>query len=231
MSALTAAHAQEAQSQTPEAAQLSDATRLVEAFRADPATAIPDELFARARGIAVLPGVIRGGFVIGGRRGRGVLSVRLPDGGWSMPAFVTLTGGSIGWQFGAESADIVLVFANDNAVRNIARGKFTLAGDATAVAGPVGRRATSAVTFRAEVYSYLRSRGLFAGAALEGARLALDEDAADRFYASGGDALEAPVGSAPAPVTAFIEALGVGPEARPEPASEEGDVRTFPLGP
>ena len=107
---------------------------------------IPLDLLQRARGIAVIPSVIRGGFLIGGRRGRGVLAVRGLSGEWSNPAFVTLTGGSIGGQFGVESADVVLIFANDRSINNIASGKFTLGGDATAIAGPLGRSSTKAVT-------------------------------------------------------------------------------------
>ena len=90
-----------------------------------------------------------------------------------------MTGGSFGAQFGAESADVVLVFANDRAVRNIASGKFTLGGDATAIAGPLGRRTQTAVTGRAEVYVYMHSRGLFAGAAFEGTRLDIDQEASN----------------------------------------------------
>jgi hypothetical protein len=115
-------------------------TAVLAAFTADDEQAIPAELLARAQGIAVIPHLIRGGFILGGRRGRGVLSVRTANGQWSNPALITLTGGSIGWQFGAESADVVLVFGNDRSNRHISHGKFTLGGDATAVAGPLGRR-------------------------------------------------------------------------------------------
>lgn len=173
-----------AQAQSDDDRKLGDATELVQAFTANDDDAIPAELLERARGIAVIPDVFRGGFILGARRGRGVLVVRSDNNEWSNPSFITLTGGSVGWQIGAESADIVLVFANDNAVKNISSGKFTLGGDASAVAGPVGRRATAAVTFKAEVYGYVRSRGLFAGASFEGTRLNLDHDANASFYAA-----------------------------------------------
>jgi lipid-binding SYLF domain-containing protein len=149
-----------------------DAAKVVELFTTDEQHGIPADILQRARGIAVIPKLIRGGLVFGGRRGRGVLAIRSPNGEWSNPAFVTLTGGSFGAQFGAESADVVLVFANDRSVRNIASGKFTLGGDATAIAGPLGRRTQAAVTGKAEVYVYMHSRGLFAGAAFEGTRAA-----------------------------------------------------------
>ena len=137
-----------------------DAAKVLELFTTDEEHGIPTDILQRARGIAVIPNLIRGGFFFGGRRGRGVIAIRSPNGEWSNPAFVTLTGGSFGAQFGAESADVVLVFANDRAVRNMAQGKFTLGGDATAVAGPMGRRTQAAVTGRAEVYVYMHSRGL-----------------------------------------------------------------------
>ena len=105
-----------------------DAAKVLELFTTDEQHGIPADILQRARGIAVIPNLIRGGFVFGGRRGRGVLAIRSPNGEWSNPAFVTLTGGSFGAQFGAESADVVLVFANDRSVRNIASGKFTLGG-------------------------------------------------------------------------------------------------------
>jgi lipid-binding SYLF domain-containing protein len=161
----------------------------------------------RARGIVVIPTLVRGGFFIGGRRGRGVLTVRAPSGEWSNPAFVTLTGGSIGWQFGAEAADVVLVFGNDRSVRNIASGRFTLGGDAAAVAGPLGRRTTAAVTGRAEVYIYTHGRGLFAGAAFEGARLDVDEDGNAVFYGDGRAALGPQTGAAPASAQQFLATL------------------------
>lgn len=165
-------------------AKLAAAAAVLQEFQASEAKAIPARLLQRAYGIAVLPDVFRGGFIFAARRGRGVLVVRSPDGHWSNPAFVTLTGGSVGWQIGAESADVVLVFANKAAVRHIASGKFTLGGDASAVAGPLGRHATAAVTFRAQVYSYVRSQGLFAGASFEGARLAIDHEADRAYYAA-----------------------------------------------
>src|SRR5690606_9947967 len=156
---------------------------LADLTAADPRR-LPSDRLRRAPGSAVIPGVIRGRFLLGARRGRGVLTVRTADGRCANPAFVTLTGGSIGGQIGIESADVVLVFANERAVRNIEAGKFTLGGDVTTVAGPVGRHTTAALTGRAEVYAYIKSRGLFAGAAFEGARLDVDEQGTARYYAA-----------------------------------------------
>jgi lipid-binding SYLF domain-containing protein len=221
--------------------QLIEAAEVIREFTADDANAIPAELLQRARGIAVVPDLFRGGFILGARRGRGVLAVRTADGSWSNPAFVTVTGGSIGWQIGAESTDLVLIFANDNAVKNIETGKFTLGGDATAVAGPLGRHATANVTFRAEVYGYLSSRGLYAGAAFQGARLDIDEELAQRFYGQGSRAvpLAAQSFETPTSARAFLDTLAqVAPVTR-QPglpaASNSGDTAagdesvTFPL--
>jgi lipid-binding SYLF domain-containing protein len=185
-----------------------DAAKVLELFTIDEDHGIPADILQRARGIAVIPNLIRAGFLFGGRRGRGVLAIRSPNGEWSNPAFVTLTGGSFGAQFGAESADVVLVFANDRAVRNIASGKFTLGGDATAIAGPLGRRSQAAVTGRAEVYVYIHSRGLFAGAAFEGTRLDVDQEASNAFYRNtSGVPLGAQTVETPAAALPFLDAL------------------------
>jgi lipid-binding SYLF domain-containing protein len=232
-----------AQAQRNDDAKFTDAAKVLEILTTDEANSIPTEILQRARGIAVIPNVIRGGFVFGGRRGRGVLSIRAPNGDWSNPAFVTITGGSFGAQFGVESADLVLVFANDRAVRNIASGKFTLGGDAAAVAGPLGRRSTAAVTGRAEVYVYMHSRGLFAGAAFEGARLDVDEQGSSSFYRNTSSVpLGAQTAETPSAALPFLDALrtaAVAPPAAPgaaqrapaapstEPPAEE--AQTFPL--
>ena len=232
--------------QAPAQAQRGDNERFVEAakvlelFTTDEEHGIPTDILQRARGIAVIPNLIRGGFVFGGRRGRGVIAIRSPNGEWSNPAFLTLTGGSFGAQFGMESADVVLVFANDRSVRNIASGKFTLGGDATAIAGPLGRRSQSAVTGRAEVYVYMHSRGLFAGAAFEGTRLDVDQEASSAFYRNtGGVPLGAQTFETPAAALPFLDALrtaavlagtpsSVSPNGNPaSPAGEE--AVTFPL--
>jgi lipid-binding SYLF domain-containing protein len=228
----------------PAAAQRGDDARFVEAakvlelFTTDEQNGIPAEILQRARGIAVIPNVIRGGFIFGGRRGRGVIAIRSPNGDWSNPAFITLTGGSVGAQFGAESADVVLVFANDRSVRNIASGKFTLGGDATAVAGPLGRRTQAAVTGRAEVYVYMHSKGLFAGAAFEGTRLDVDQDASAAFYRNtSGVPLGAQTYATPAAALPFLDSLRSaailplqpGSSANSTNAPTADEAVTFPL--
>ena len=225
-----------------DAERFVDSAKVLELFTTDEEHGIPTDILQRARGIAVIPNLIRGGFLFGGRRGRGVLAIRSPNGEWSNPAFVTLTGGSFGAQFGAESADLVLVFANDRAVRNIASGKFTLGGDATAIAGPLGRRTQTAVTGRAEVYVYMHSRGLFAGAAFEGTRLDVDQEASAAFYNNtSGVPLGAQTAETPAAALPFLDALrtaavlpgepsAVAPGATTPSAPPSGDEAvTFPL--
>lgn len=216
--------------------QLADATELVTAFTDGGPDSIPQELIERAQGIAVIPRVFRGGFILGARRGRGVLSIRRADGSWSNPTFVTLTGGSIGWQIGAESTDVILIFANENAIKNISTGKFTLGGEASAVAGPLRRQASSTMTFRAEVYGYLRSRGLYAGAAFQGARLNIDEELGAIVYGTGSTAQ--PLGeqspASPPVFRPFLHALetasaaGIRTQSNPTGGRPTG-AETFPL--
>jgi lipid-binding SYLF domain-containing protein len=139
---------------------------------------IPTALLHNAQGVLILPNVVKAGLVIGGRHGRGVLLVRCKDGGWSNPIFVTLTGGSFGWQGGIQSADLVLVFKTWRGVERLLQGKnkLTLGGDASIAAGPVGRQSSAATDalLRAEIFSYSRTRGLFLGLSLEGDTLCVD---------------------------------------------------------
>jgi len=177
-------------SQTAEEARLASAGAVLNAFTSDPETAIPPLLLEQAEGLAIIPSVVRAGFIFGGRRGKGVVLIRTENGEWSNPSFITLTGGSFGAQIGMESVDVILVFGAERSVRDIAEGKFTVGGDASATAGPVGRNSTATrdMTFTAELYTYVRSRGLFAGATIEGAKLAMDDDANRSLYPQGGEA-------------------------------------------
>lgn len=153
-----------------------------------PAQAIPQRLLADAEGIAIIPNVIKGGFVIGARHGRGTLLVRDENRGWHAPVFVTLTGGSVGWQAGVQSTDVILVFKTRKSIEGIFANKFTLGVDAAAAAGPVGRQAAAATDaqLKAEIFSYARSRGLFLGASLDGSMLRVDGMANAAYYRSAG---------------------------------------------
>lgn len=149
-----------------------------------PERTIPRKMLSDAYAIAVIPDVVKAGLVVGGRHGRGMISIRLPDGTWSAPSFISLTGGSFGFQAGVQATDVVLVFRSARGVDSIVNGKFTLGADAAVAAGPVGRTAQASTDgqLKAEIYSYSRSRGLFAGIALDGAVLSIDHRANARAY-------------------------------------------------
>lgn len=145
---------------------------------------VPASLVDGARCIAVIPSVIKGAFGFGGRRGRGVLSCRQADGGFGPPAFVTVGGASFGLQIGGSSTDLVLFFMTDRGARALLRTEFTLGGDASVAAGPVGRsaQASTDLSLKAEIYSYAKARGLFAGISVEGAHLGVDDKSNERYY-------------------------------------------------
>ncbi len=166
----------------------TNAVRVLDEIRRMPEDSIPDKLLDEAKAIVVVPDSLKAGLVVGGRRGHGLMSVKNPDGTWSQPVFVKLTGGSIGFQAGVQSSDIVLVFRNDRNLDNIVNGKFTLGADAGVAAGPVGRNAVAATDgqLKAEIWSWSRARGLFAGVALDGAVLQIDDDANTAVYGSAG---------------------------------------------
>ena len=147
---------------------------------------IPHDLIAQYEGIVIVPGLLNAGFGIGAKRGKGIALVKLPDGKWSDPVFVTMTGGSIGLQIGVQSTDLVLVFRHKGVLAKVKNGDFTIGGDISAAAGPVGRssQATTDYKLEAEVYSYSRSRGLFAGISIHGSNLAIDKDANHSFYSN-----------------------------------------------
>jgi lipid-binding SYLF domain-containing protein len=170
--------------QDREVAAVEEATVVFQEITEVPEKTIPEFLMQDAQAIAIIPRVIKVGFVVGGEYGRGVLCLRQQDGGWTNPIFVTLSGGSIGWQVGAQSSDIVLVFKTPASVEGILQGKFTIGVDAAAAAGPVGRRARASTDMEltAEIFSYSRSRGFFAGLSLDGAVLQIDRAANEAFY-------------------------------------------------
>ena len=164
-----------------------NALRVLNEIQAIPESAIPDILFDEAKAIVVVPDTLKIGLVIGGRRGPGVVSVKAPDGTWSNPAFVTLTGGSIGFQAGVQSSDVVLGFTSQRGLDSIVNGKITLGADASIAAGPIGRSTGMATDGRlkAEIWSWSRARGLFAGVALDGAVLSIDDAANQAVYGQG----------------------------------------------
>ena len=198
---------------TKEEKRVSDATDVLDQLLRIPEKSIPPSLLARAYAVAVVPNVIKAGFIFGARRGKGIIVVRQDDETWSNPAFVTLTGGSVGWQAGVESSDIILVFKTRKGVTNISNGKLTLGAEASVSAGPVGRTASVAtdVQFKAEVMSYSRSRGLFAGVALDGSGVTMDRKANTAFYGtsemSPDDIFESSPNIAPDIANSFVQLL------------------------
>jgi lipid-binding SYLF domain-containing protein len=170
--------------QAKEIGRIAEATVAFRDIMAIPDKTVPEYLLRDAAGIAIIPGVVKVGFIVGGEYGRGVLLLRNKNGSWSNPIFITLSGGSIGWQLGAQSADFVLVFKTDRSVESVLTDKLTLGVDVAAAAGPLGRRAQAStdMQLKAEIYSYSRSRGFFAGLSLDGALIQIDDEANAAFY-------------------------------------------------
>jgi lipid-binding SYLF domain-containing protein len=164
-----------------------DAVRVVKQIQGIPESSIPDRLLDDAKGIVVVPDTIKAGFMLGGRHGLGVMAMKNPDGTWSNPVFVKLSGASFGLQAGVQSADVILVFRSERGLDSIVNGKFTLGADASVAAGPVGRNAAAATDggLKAEIWSWSRARGLFAGVALDGAVLSIDNGANRSAYGAG----------------------------------------------
>ncbi len=173
-----------AQSKSEEAERITNATVVLDEIMAARDKAIPTSILSKAEAIVVFPSTIKGAFIVGAQRGRGIISVRDAKGGWSSPAFLTITGGSVGLQIGGQELDIVLVVQNRRGIENLLSNQFEIGGEASAAAGPVGRdtSASTDIQMRAEMLSYSRSRGLFAGVSLRGASIRPDQDANERFY-------------------------------------------------
>jgi lipid-binding SYLF domain-containing protein len=173
------ARAQAAEDETVQAA-----SQVLKEVMAIPLKGIPAALMKDAQGVAIVPGLVKGGFIVGVEHGKGVVVVRDKAGAWQSPNFITITGGGIGWQAGLQATDVILVFRTRSSVEGLMRGKFTVGADASVAAGPVGRQASAAtdITFKSEIYSYSRSRGLFAGVALDGAAMQIDNRANAAFY-------------------------------------------------
>ena len=170
--------------QRAEARKVDAAADVFQALTSIPDRQVPRQLMRTIYGLGIFPDVQKASFVIGGQRGRGILMTRGGDGAWSLPLFLTLTGASIGWQAGIQSSDIVLFFRTRQSVESILRGRYTLGVAASLAAGSLGREA-AAVTdadMKAEIYSYARSRGIFAGVSIQGVSLEVDLDSSSAYY-------------------------------------------------
>jgi lipid-binding SYLF domain-containing protein len=166
-----------------EASRIRESITVLNEVMSTSDTSIPTSITSKAEGIAIFPGTLKAGFIFGGMRGRGILSARNED-GWSVPTFMTLTGGSIGLQIGGQATDLVLVIMNRRGLEQFVRNQFKFGADASAAAGPVGRdaQANTDLQLRAEILSYSRARGLFAGVSINGSTVRADQDANERFY-------------------------------------------------
>jgi lipid-binding SYLF domain-containing protein len=245
--------------QAREEGKLLLASQVLEELRNSRDGGIPDRLLERAYGIAVIPDMTKIAFFAGGRRGNGVLVYRGKDGRFTNPIFITMTGGSFGWQWGVQSTDIVLVFTTPKGIEGITGGKVTLGADASVAAGPVGRNASAStdMSFKAEVYSYSRSRGVFAGLAVDGTVISIDDDENEAFYRKHGvTASDIATGAvttnddtarrfltavttsthgtqtasaAPPPTASASPAPQPASPAQPSPLSSSGGAQSFPM--
>jgi lipid-binding SYLF domain-containing protein/osmotically-inducible protein OsmY len=195
-----------------EAERALSAANVVREMVATPETSIPDALLERAQAIAVVPTVVKAALGVGGSFGKGLVARRTGH-GWGAPAFIDLSGGSFGFQIGVESIDLVLVFTKEDGLKGLLEDKLQLGAEAGVAAGPLGRTAAAGtnVTFDSPIYSYSRSKGLFAGIALKGSVMTIDDSANHKVYGkevSGKDILLRGAVPVPPVVRPFVEALG-----------------------
>ena len=164
-------------------ARLQAAGTVMNEIMAAPDKGIPDEVLNDAKCIAVVPNMAKGAFIVGGEHGRGVVTCRTGH-GWSAPAFISIGGGNFGFQAGGQAVDLVVLFMNDKGVQGLLSSKFELSGEASAAAGPVGRHASAGTDWKmnTEALSYSRTKGLFAGVAVDGAKIQQDNDSTVAMY-------------------------------------------------
>jgi lipid-binding SYLF domain-containing protein len=164
-------------------ARLQSAATVMHEIMAAPDKGIPEEVFNGAKCIAVVPDMAKGAFIVGGEHGRGVVTCRTAH-GWSAPAFISIGGGNFGFQAGGQAVDLVVLFMNDKGVQGLLSSKFELSGEASATAGPVGRHASAGTDWKmsTEALSYSRTKGLFAGVAVDGAKIQQDNDSTVAMY-------------------------------------------------
>lgn len=170
--------------------RLSRATEVFNEIMRTPDKGIPEDLLDKAECVAIVPGMKKGGLGIGGRYGKGVVMCRRPDRSWSAPSFLTVEGGSIGLQIGFQQIDLVMVIMNREGMEKLVGDKFTVGADASAAAGPVGRQASAETNVRldAQILTYSRAKGLFAGVTVNGAVVKQDKDDNRDFYGKEMDA-------------------------------------------
>ncbi len=190
--------------------RLDNAANVLREVMAAPDKGIPNEVLEHAKCIAVVPHMIKGGFVFGAEGGRGVATCRTAS-GWSAPSFFAITGGSWGLQIGVEGVDLVMIIQSDKGMQHLLSSKFQIGGDASAAAGPVGRHASAETDWKmnAEILTYSRAKGIFAGLTLNGASVRTDDDAMKAVYGADVTSHEVLAGKVPAPASAhaFLAAI------------------------
>jgi SH3 domain-containing YSC84-like protein 1 len=186
--------------------RLQDAAKVLNEITQAPDKGIPDEVLHSAKCVAVLPSMIKGGFIFGGKHGRGVATCRLPNGDWSAPAFFTITGGSWGAQIGVEDVQLIIMAMNEEGARHMLEDKFQLGASASASAGPVGRHASAGTDWKLDTQflTYSRSKGLFAGVDLSGSWMQRDKESTVAFYGQDFSNTDLLTGQTPPPQDARV---------------------------
>src|SRR5216683_4272947 len=205
--------------------RLQSSVEVLHAVMATPDKGIPEEVLSNAKCILVVPDLIKGGFIFGGKHGRGVASCRTGH-GWSAPAFVSIGGGSWGLQIGVEGVDLVMLVMNEQGFQHLLSSKFALSGEGSVAAGPVGRHASAGTDWKmnTEVLTYSRSKGVFAGLTLEGAVVQQDNDSTRAIYGKNMRFRNILLGevAAPAPAAPFLRAVAeISHQARAQEAMEQ----------
>jgi lipid-binding SYLF domain-containing protein len=198
--------------------RLDSATSVMHEIIGMPDKGIPEEVLQHAKCVAVIPHMVKGGFVFGAEGGKGVATCRTAD-GWSAPAFITISGGSWGLQIGVEAVDVVMIFQNDKAMQRLLESNFQVGGDASAAAGPVGRHAEAGTDWKLdpEILTYSRAKGAFAGLTLTGASLRQDKDSRRAIYGRNVTTRSLLLGQVPVPAAAepfLAEVRGTKAEAK-----------------
>ncbi len=220
------------------AGRVESAATVLNEIMATPDKGIPSDILGSAKCVAVVPSLLKGGFIVGGAHGRGVATCRIPT-GWSAPAPLTTTGGSFGFQIGGQAVDVIMVVMNDRGMQALLSSKFKLGADISVAAGPVGRAAEGSTDWkmRAEVLTYSRARGLFAGLTLNGAVIKQDEDATRELYGRMVDFKTILTGAVPTPqaaesfIAAVRQAVGTDKAPAPAPRSATSSTPAAPVNP
>lgn len=206
--------------------RLQEAGKVLQEIMQAPDKGIPEEVVDASKCIAVVPNMIKGGFIFGAKHGKGVATCRTTT-GWSAPAFFTISGGSWGAQIGAQGVDLVLMIMNDEGMKNLLSNKFQIGGEASAAAGPVGRHASAGTDWKADtqILTYSRAKGLFAGITLEGAAVRQDKDSTVALYGKNVSHEAVLTGKVPPPpqASAFLNAVKMARQQAVRQERREGD--------